>query len=84
MSKSKCSTCNSDRSDVKFPIGSRGKKVHCRIYSDESSGSKQSKRRKGQNQISETDLMVILSSDEDSLKNKCQFNFSVNENCLNN
>ena len=79
ISKSKCSTCNSDSSDVKFPYGSRTRKGTPRIYFDESTDNEQSKRRKGQNKkINEIDLTVMLSSgDEDSRSNKRQVSPSV-------
>ena len=80
VSKSKCSTCDSDNSDVKFPNGSRGRRGTPRIHSDESSDTEQSKRNHGQNtKIGEIDLIVMLSSDEDKRKNNLQKSRSVTE-----
>ena len=49
VTKSMCSTCDSDSSDVKFPNSSRGRRGTPRIHSDESSDTDQSKRKHGQN-----------------------------------
>ena len=69
VSKSKCSTCDSDSSDVKFPNGSRKRKGTPRILSDESSDSEQSKRgKRGNMKIDDIDLIVMHSGDENSRK----------------
>ena len=80
VSKSQCSRCDSDSSDVKFPNGSRGRRGTPRIHLDESSDTEQSKRKHGQNtKVGEIDLIVMFSSDEDSQKNNLRKNRSVAE-----
>ena len=79
VNKSMCSTCDSDRSDVKFPNGSRGRRGTPRINSDESSDTEQSKRNGQDTKMGEFDLVVMLSSDEDQRKNNRKKSRSVTE-----